>query len=100
MFESMSSRLPVVISDTVSWTAEVASSGAGLVVPRDPGKFAAAIVELLADKERRLLMGEQGHRLAQSFSWEKSGERLERAIDCVLRGNPLPSDLTQECLLL
>jgi len=96
LFESMSSRLPVVISDTVSWTAEVASSGAGLVVPRDPGKFAAAIVELLADKERRLLMGEQGHRLAQSFSWEKSGERLERAIDCVLRGNPLPSDLTQE----
>jgi glycosyltransferase involved in cell wall biosynthesis len=94
MFEAMASRIPVVVSDTLNYAEEVSQRGAGLAVPRTPQEFAAAILELLNDPGSRRCMGENGWRLVQAYSWDSCGERLERTIQCILQGQPLPVDLT------
>jgi glycosyltransferase involved in cell wall biosynthesis len=94
MFEAMASRIPVVVSDTLNYAEEVRRHEAGLVVRRDPQEFAAAILKLLSDPGLRQRMGENGLRLAQMYSWESCGEKVERTIQCILQGQPLPMDLT------
>jgi glycosyltransferase involved in cell wall biosynthesis len=69
--EALAAGVPVISTD-VAGSAEVLSTGAGLVVPRDPAAIAQAIAELLADDERRARMGEEGRRLhAERFSTER-----------------------------
>ena len=48
-FESMASRLPVVVSDTLNYADAIRPSQAGFVVPRDPPEFAIATLKLLRD---------------------------------------------------
>lgn len=96
MFEAMASRVPVVVSDTLDYAGEIRQYQAGLVVHRDSQKFADAIQELLMDSDLRKRMGENGFRLAQAYSWEACGEKVERAIQCILQGKPLPAGLTLE----
>lgn len=94
MFEAMASRVPVVVSDTLNYAEEIRRYEAGLVVRREPQEFAAAILKLLNDPGLRQRMGENGLRLAQMYSWESWGEKVERTIQCILQGQPLPTDLT------
>ncbi len=94
VFEAMASRVPVVISDTLSYATEVERCDSGLVVQRDPERFAAAILELLGDRERGQRMAENAVHLVRSYSWQRNGEGVERTVQCVLRGIPLPADLT------
>jgi glycosyltransferase involved in cell wall biosynthesis len=96
MFEAMASHLPVVVSDTLDYAAQVQHYEAGLVVRRDPQEFANAILKLLRDSDLRKRMGENGLRLARAYSWEACGEKVERTIQCILQGKPLPADLTLE----
>jgi glycosyltransferase involved in cell wall biosynthesis len=95
MFEAMASRVPVIISDTLNFAGDVERYAAGIVVPRDPGSAAKAIVELLLDLNQRYHMGENAQHMAQAFSWEKTGEQIERTILCSLEGIKIPADLTQ-----
>jgi glycosyltransferase involved in cell wall biosynthesis len=94
MFEAMSSGVPVVVSDTLDYAGEVARSGAGFAVPREPAAFADAIVALLRDNDLRSRMGESGIQMASAYSWDANGERLERTMRCVLDKTPLPMDST------
>jgi len=96
MFEAMASRIPVVVSDTLDYAAEVQRYEAGLVVRRDFQEFATAIVKLLGDADLRQRMGRNGLQLARAYSWETCGEKIERTIQCILQGIPLPADLTLE----
>lgn len=93
MFEAMAARLPVVISDTLNFAPEVAHTGAGRVVPREPEAFAEAVVQLLASPDTRRAMGEQGAQLAARYSWSAIGKQMERTIEAVVRNQPLPRDL-------
>ena len=94
MFEAMASRIPVVISSTLNFAHEVERYSAGIVVNRDPSSFANAIVGLLQESEvTRHQIGENGQRLAQNFSWEACGEKVEQTIQCILQGKPLPVEL-------
>jgi glycosyltransferase involved in cell wall biosynthesis len=94
MFEAMASRIPVVISNTLNLAQEVERYSAGIVVDRNPGSFANAILELLKESEpNRRQIGANGMRLAQTFSWEACGERIERTIQCILQNQPFPEDL-------
>lgn len=95
MFEAMACSVPVVISTNFNYAAEVAARGAGYAVPRDPSRFAAATLELLGDPDLRRRMGRQGRHLARSYTWQDTAERLERAMDAVVRGRPLPADPVQ-----
>ncbi|MDP2815184.1 MAG: glycosyltransferase [Rectinemataceae bacterium] len=94
VFEAMASRIPVVISDTLDYAKEVDSHQAGISVPRDPQAFADAIVRVLTDKDLNQKLGQNGFNLARTYSWDTTGERVERTIECILRGEPLPPDLT------
>lgn len=94
MFEAMASRIPVVVSDTLNYSDEIRRHQTGVVVRRDPREFADAILKLLGDSALRKRMGENGLRMAQAYSWEECGEKLERTIQCILQGKSLPADLT------
>jgi glycosyltransferase involved in cell wall biosynthesis len=95
-FEAMASKIPVVISDTLNYANEIKSYQAGLVVRRDPKDFAEAILKLLNDQYLRRCLGQNGLRLAYSYSWEACGEKVEQTIQCILQGKPLGKDLTLE----
>lgn len=94
MFEAMACRIPVVISDTLNLAGEVKDHGAGIAVPRDPQAFASAILSLLRDRGRQQQMGDNGYSLARLYSWERTGRGVVKTIQCILRGLPLPDDLT------
>ena len=93
MFEAMTSRVPVVVSDTLNYATEVSRFEAGLVVHRDAQEIATGIMRLLDDSDLRQHMGENGLRLARTYSWDATAQKLERAIDSIVRGQPLPADL-------
>ena len=94
VFEAMASRIPVVISDTLDYANEIDSHKAGISVPRDPQAFADAIVRVLTDRDLHQKLGQNGFNLARTYSWDTTGERVERTIKCILRGEPFPPDLT------
>jgi glycosyltransferase involved in cell wall biosynthesis len=85
-----------VVSDTLNYAQEIESHQAGLSVPRDPHLFADALVRLLTDQELRHKLGQNGFDLARMYSWETTGEKVERTIGSILWGEPLPADLTLE----
>lgn len=94
LFEAMASGVPVVVSDTLNYADEIRRSQAGFVVRRDPREFASATLKLLRDSDLRKCMGGNGLRMAQGYSWEACGEKVERTIQCILLGKALPADLT------
>jgi glycosyltransferase involved in cell wall biosynthesis len=93
IFEAMASRLPVVVSDTLEFSGDIAAAHAGFTVKREPAEAAAAIVQLLENPELRREMGKNGAWLAQRYPLENTAVNVERAIECILNGRPLPSDL-------
>jgi len=94
VFEAMASRIPVVLSNTLDYAKEVDSHNAGISVPRDPQAFADAIVRVLTDKDLHQKMGQNGFNLVRTYSWDITGEKVEHTINCILRGEPLPLNLT------
>jgi glycosyltransferase involved in cell wall biosynthesis len=94
MFEAMASRIPVVVSDTLNYAIEIQRHESGIAVPRTPQEFAQAIVRLLNDPGLRQQMGYNGLQLAQAYSWEACGVKVERTIRCILDYQPFPADLT------
>jgi len=93
-FEAMASRLPVVVSETLNYAQEIAGHRAGIAVPRNARSFSHATLRLLAEPETRREMGISGLQLARSYSWEQTGSLLERTIESIVYGRPIPSDLT------
>jgi glycosyltransferase involved in cell wall biosynthesis len=93
LFEAMASRIPVIVSDTVSYSQEVSNSKAGIVIRRNSEDFALAILQLLSNKDMRISMGENGRRLTQNYSWDAFGKKFDRLARAILSHNPLPDDL-------
>jgi glycosyltransferase involved in cell wall biosynthesis len=70
-----------VIGARIGSTACVIEGGTDglLVEPNDSRDIARAIVELLSDPDRRVLMGERGYaKTIEHFTWEKVTNRVER----------------------
>lgn len=96
LFEAMASGVPLVISKTLNYAIEVEQQGTGLVVERDPSRFAESIEALLNNVDRRRLMGENGMHLARSYTWAHNSECVERMTQFVIQGIPLPTELKLE----
>lgn len=62
LLEAMACKLPVIVSDLPANREWIRHEWNGLIVPlRDPQALAAAIIELLSDKEKRKLFGQRNH---------------------------------------
>jgi phosphatidylinositol alpha-mannosyltransferase len=76
---------PVVASDIEGYR-DVMEPGLGFSIPPgDPAALTEALVELLADEERRCRFGEAGRRVAEDrYSWDEIARRLLRVYEQVL----------------
>jgi len=82
---AFAAAMPVVASDIEGYR-DVMSTEVGLTVPPgDPSALTEAIVELLADEDRRCRLGLAARRIAEErYSWEEVGRRLLRVYEQVL----------------
>jgi glycosyltransferase involved in cell wall biosynthesis len=70
VLEALAAAVPVVVTRTCPWE-EVEREGCGVRVAQDPSDIAAALLRLIADRERARAMGARGRALAQSkYAWE------------------------------
>ena len=78
--EAMGCEVAVVASDAGGLPEVVENGVTGLVVPRgDSTALAQAIGSLLADPERRRVMGQAGRaRALRLFDWDRSAEQFEQ----------------------
>jgi glycosyltransferase involved in cell wall biosynthesis len=89
--EAMAAEVPVIISEAVAISPDVARAEAGVLVRRDRDNLAAALSDLLMDPARRKTLGENGLRLVRSkYSPDtvaRDLERVYRLIRTGLQGN-------------
>jgi glycosyltransferase involved in cell wall biosynthesis len=79
LFEYMAAGLPVIISDSLRWSAVVREHDCGLVVnPFDRDALARAIVEIVLDPQRAQAMGERGRVLVnERYQWNSEAKKLQ-----------------------
>ena len=76
VIEAMYCELPVVITKGVGIANEVEKNGAGLVVEKEVGQVAEAILKILQNPEISKKMGENGRKLVETeFSSEKVAKK-------------------------
>jgi glycosyltransferase involved in cell wall biosynthesis len=75
--EAMARGCPVVVTDTVNASEHVAAAGCGVVVPRDVGRLAEALTNVLTDPTARTRLGGAGARYAADrLAWPRVAEEL------------------------
>ncbi|MBP2684046.1 MAG: glycosyltransferase [Deltaproteobacteria bacterium] len=87
ILEAMAAGLPVVACGVGGNPEVVVDGETGRLVPsRNAAAFASAIVELLADPEKRNAMGEAGrHRVTERFSLDRMMEEMESLYESLAR---------------
>jgi len=77
LLEAMAAGTPVIASSIEGFAYVVAHEQEGLLVPpRDATALADALVELLADADRRREMGRRGQEKARQFSWDRISQQV------------------------
>jgi glycosyltransferase involved in cell wall biosynthesis len=87
VIEAWAASVPVVQPRVAAFPELVESTGGGLLcAPEDPDRLAAALEELLLDRERARLMGRSGRQAVdRDFTARRMGERMLEAFG----GRPL-----------
>lgn len=93
VFEAMGCGVPVVVSETLNYAAEIARSGAGLALPRRPEKFSAAIIDLIDRPDIRREMGDCGRLFVRQYSLEQTGAKVAKTVESIVERRPFPADL-------
>jgi glycosyltransferase involved in cell wall biosynthesis len=76
VMEAMAAGCPVAISREVNLAEEVAEANAGLVADAEPRAFAAGLLKLLGDPERRRSLSRAGREFAARYDWSEVTPRL------------------------
>ena len=80
--EAAAAGTPTVASDSPGLRDSVRNRETGLLVPHgDVEELARAMETLLADPERRQRMAEAGREFARELSWDRTTDRLARALE-------------------
>ncbi len=96
LLEAMAAGLPIVASNIEGYASVLTHGVEGLfVLPGEADGLAAALLELLADADRRGRMAEQGRRRAQEFSWERVSQQVLSYYERLLHERRL-ADLERE----
>ena len=76
----------MIVSDIVGFRELVNGGAEAVLVPgENPKAWAETTIALLADPDRRRLMGEAGRHKAQQFDWSLVGQRIVEVYERVLR---------------
>ena len=65
----LAAGIPVITTEVIHSARGLADEGAALVVPYDSGELAAALVEILSDRERQTRMREAAARIGARSDW-------------------------------
>lgn len=77
LLEAMAAGRPLVASNIEGYASVLTHTVEGLLVrPKDSDALASALLELLADPDKRQEMGEKGRQRAQEYSWERVSQRV------------------------
>lgn len=77
ILEAMALELPVITTSLVN-QAIGAEDGKQLLIADSPGEFVAHIQQLMGDASLRIAMGKAARSFVkETYSWEKTGERLD-----------------------
>ncbi|UCG24675.1 MAG: glycosyltransferase [Chloroflexota bacterium] len=90
LIEAMASGL-AIISTAVGAEGFSVRSGEQLLIAEEPEDFAAAILELLDDRDRRLGLGEQAQRFALQYDWRRVTPRFIEIYEELLAERELAS---------
>jgi glycosyltransferase involved in cell wall biosynthesis len=83
--EALAAGLPVVITEGVAISRQLAEADAGEVVAATPSALSGAITHLIEDKELATSRADHGRALVQSaFSWTEIAARLEQMYQQVI----------------
>jgi glycosyltransferase involved in cell wall biosynthesis len=82
--EAMAVGCPVIVSNNVKLAPEIVAQGAGLSVPVEGEKLAAAMASLLGDERECAAMGLAAQKLAAQHDWSIVAQRLEQAYQAML----------------
>jgi glycosyltransferase involved in cell wall biosynthesis len=87
--EAMAAGLPVVACHAAAIPEVVLDGRTGVLVPpRTPPALAAALVDLLADPERRRALGDEGRRRVAEFTPERVARRFLDAVHSIIERTP------------
>ena len=77
LLEAMAAGRPLVASNIEGYASVVTHGVEGLLVKRKDGHaLAVALLDLLANPDKRRRMGENGRRCAEQFRWERVSQRV------------------------
>jgi phosphatidylinositol alpha-mannosyltransferase len=77
LLEAMAAGLPIVASNIDGFAGVLTHGVEGLLVrPEDPQVLAAAIIELLRDRERAAAMAARGRERSQYYSWDRVSQQV------------------------
>ena len=83
--EAMAAGLPVVACHAAAIPEVVLDGRTGVLVPpRDPAALAAALVAMLADRERAAALGAEGRRRVAEFTPERVARRFLDAVHSII----------------
>lgn len=86
--EAMTYGVSVIVTDTVGIARDIREAKAGVIIKKDVGELAKAIIGLLRDKELRKALGERGKKLvAEKYSWPEIAHRWISEYEKILTKN-------------
>jgi phosphatidylinositol alpha-mannosyltransferase len=86
LLEAMACATPMLVSNITGFRELVGDGTEAVLVPKQrPAAWAAAILELLADRGRLEAMGAAGRRKAESYAWPRITEQVMRVYQRVVR---------------
>lgn len=86
--EALACRTPVVAFDLPCLREVVPAEAGVLVAQGDIAAFAAAVLDLLADGDRRCRMGEAGRAFSLRFNWTQMADHQEVILREAVRSHP------------